>query len=55
MNISPAVIKHKKEYVDSVRKWELYKGNRDAVVMKKDMLKSIGFNRKVDSDVTENT
>jgi|3_EtaG_2_1085321.scaffolds.fasta_scaffold00659_15 hypothetical protein len=55
VNISPAVIKHKKEYVDSVRKWELYKGNRDAVVMKKDMLKSIGFNRKVDSDVTENT
>ena len=49
------MIKYKKAYIDSVRKWELYKSNRDTVVMKKDMLKSIGFNRKVDSEVTDNS
>jgi|TARA_Y100000310_G_C20613170_1_gene779133 hypothetical protein len=55
VNISPNVIKAKKAYIDKVRKWELYKSNRDTVVMKKDMLKSIGFNRKVDSEVTDNS
>jgi len=41
----------KKDYFEKVRIWEGYKNNKESAVMKHDVLKSIGFNRKTDSNI----
>ncbi len=55
VNVNTTVIQCKKDHIEKIRQWELYKGHKDSVVMKKDMLKSLGFSRKVDLDIIENS
>jgi superfamily I DNA and RNA helicase len=52
MNSDSIVINAKADLISKIRKWEEYKGHKETTILKKDMLKSIGFDRKQDLNVT---
>lgn len=55
VNADPTVIKAKSDLISKIRKWEEYKGHKETTILKTEMLKSIGFNRKQDLNVTEHS
>ena len=55
VNAEPAVLTAKADLIAKIRKWEEYKGHKETTMLKTEMLKSIGFNRKQDLNVTEHS
>jgi hypothetical protein len=55
VNAEPAVLTAKADLIEKIRKWEEYKGHKETTMLKTEMLKSIGFNRKADLNVTEHS
>lgn len=52
VNSNPIVSKAKADLIMKIRMWEEYKGHKETTILKTEMLKSIGFNRKQDLNVT---
>jgi len=55
VNANEIVNKVKRDYIDKLRKWEEYKGHKETTMLKKEMLVSLGFNRKDDLNVTSHS
>jgi hypothetical protein len=55
VNTEPEVLTAKADLIAKIRKWEEYKGHKETTMLKTEMLKSIGFNRKQDLNVTEHS
>jgi len=55
VNADPIVVKARSDYIEKIRKWEEYKGHKETTMLKKEMLVSLGFNRKIDLNVTEHS
>lgn len=55
VNADPTVVKAKSDLIAKIRKWEEYRGHKETTMLKTEMLKSIGFNRKEDLKVTEHS
>jgi hypothetical protein len=55
VNADPIVVKARSDYIEKIRKWEEYKGHKETTMLKKEMLVSLGFNRKTDLNVTEHS
>lgn len=51
VNASDLVDSKRKDYLSKLNLWEEYKGHKETTVMKHDVLKSIGFNRKNEMDI----
>jgi len=52
VNSTTIVCTAKSDLIDKIRKWEEYKGHKETTILKADVLKSMGFNRKQDLNVT---
>jgi hypothetical protein len=44
----------KGEYFTSLKEWENFRNKKEAIILKKDMIKQISFNRKTEQDVENN-